>query len=109
MSLQQAQADSARQKLEAEWQEKLEKLVGDRLRELQLQSSKTEGELREAHRRQLGELHSQHQNQLLSQRSLHTQDLAQRDRKIQELTQQYKTRFIEQDHHNFTNVAVISV
>ncbi|XP_022098715.1 early endosome antigen 1-like isoform X3 [Acanthaster planci] len=103
LNLQQAQAESAQQKLEAEWQEKLERLVDDRLRELQLQSSKTEAELREAHRKQLSELHNRHQNQLLSQRSTHTQDLAQRDKKTEDLSQQYKTR-LEQHHQDMAQM-----
>ncbi|XP_038050061.1 uncharacterized protein LOC119723467 [Patiria miniata] len=103
LNLQQAKAEAAQQKLEAEWQEKLERLVDDRMRELQLQSSQTEAELRESHRKQLSELHDHHQSQLLSQRSSHVQDLAQRDKKIQDLTQEYKTR-LEQHHQDMAQM-----
>ena len=93
LTLQQAKFEAAQQKQEAHWQEKLEKCIDERLRELQLRSSHSEAELRESHRKQLAELTDHHQKQFGQQRAAHSQELANRDKKLSDQTKQYQTRY----------------
>ncbi|XP_071798432.1 uncharacterized protein [Asterias amurensis] len=103
LTLQQAKFEAAQQKQEAHWQEKLEKCIDERLRELQLRSSHSEAELRESHRKQLAELTDHHQKQFGQQRAAHSQELANRDKKLSDQTQQYQTR-LEQHHQDMTGM-----
>ncbi|XP_051036250.1 centrobin isoform X2 [Phodopus roborovskii] len=92
MSLVQARYESQRIQMESELAVQLEQRVTERLAEAQENSVRQAASLRDHHRKQLQELSGQHQQELAAQLAQFKVEMAEREERQQQVTQDYELR-----------------
>ncbi|XP_031207510.1 centrobin isoform X2 [Mastomys coucha] len=92
MSLVQARYESQRIQMESELAVQLEQRVTERLAEAQENSLRQAASLRDHHRKQLQELSGQHQQELAAQLAQFKVEMAEREERQQQVSQDYELR-----------------